>query len=1070
MRLGAMLAGSGGAVSSTVRAAGSIWVGVRGCAGSMLHEGIRGMGKPGTGCTAACSPLVCVALLCLLLTGAVLGLSSWGAVRGASSWLWCNMVVEAIATLVWCASPLLPPPSARAVIRAAKQAGIRWKTAARKHLATGHRLAPRRRPAGQYVHPSARPAWRRLSALAVLTLLASSFSAAAAAGTAWACQSTLYTALSGNVGYAAVASHMAQHHLSPHVAVWHICHPQDNWYSDRWGQAGPAYAAVTSFQPEGVMYPVPHDRYEKDADGGWVWGNHPDMPEELMEQLKAEVRARKATAFAYSMRDLPGYHGREPPFEIKLDTTDPIFSRPRRYSPIEQKVTDEKCTELDGASIIRQAGRDAAYASPPTLPGKKDADGGWTDVRFCIDFRNLNKRTVADKYGMHRPDELFRQVCSSHFFSKVDMRSGFLQIPVAADSQEATGFWWKNQIWCYRRMPFGLKNASAKFQRVMDCELAAANLTGCAISFIDDLLIHSQTAEQHVKDVAAVLDMLQKVGLRAHPDKSIFAASVIEYLGHNVSHHGLSPHQAKVSAIRALRAPTNVSELRSVLGFLNYYRCYVPGFSELAAPMNDLLKKDAKWQWGPEQAEALEQLKAALCQDGVALRRFDADAPTKLYTDWSKHGIAAVLTQAGPDGKEYLVACVSRSLNKHERNYSSYEGEMLAAVWGVLSLRSYLHGIQFTVVTDHQPLKWLVTTPELTGKHARWALCLMEYSYTIEHRPGKKHQNADVPSRFPSESSHDGTGARLDPVPGEDPPSQPPASSAEPPSAVPDTAALAVLRGSHMLGSDCLVVELSDVLHTVTMDAACQQHSVAAFIDSFAPTGSDQLAAQMAAFSAPDTAEDVADAPTVVGTRQRLLQVARSWVDACATKLRLLRSSPSLPLAAQFTSNGTAAEVESIDTTPVGSSFFAAADSDGITLYEPFGGLCAGLQMCLALGVPVKRYLYSDTSQAARRVAEHRLAQLHGLYPASFLAQATADTFTALPQDVRQVDAAALQAAGAADGSQWLVVAGWECQDLSAAGKGEGLQGNRSVFPTRTHLSGAAAYAAATRASAGLPH
>jgi hypothetical protein len=137
--------------------------------------------------------------------------------------------------------------------------------------------------------------------------------------------------------------------------------------------------------------------------------------------------------------------------------------------------------------------------------------------------------------------------------------------------------------------------------------------------------------------------------------------------------------------------------------------------------------------------------------------------------------------------------------------------------------------------------------------------------------------------------------------------------------------------------------------------------------------------------------------------------------------------------------------VASIDTTPVSGSFFAAASAEGITLYEPFGGMCAGLHMCLALGLRVNRYLYSDTSGAARQVAEHRLAQLHGLYPASFPLQAAADTFTALPQDVRQVDAAALKAAGAADGSQWLVVAGWECQDLSTAGKGKGVTAEQAA-------------------------
>ncbi len=274
--------------------------------------------------------------------------------------------------------------------------------------------------------------------------------------------------------------------------------------------------------------------------------------------------------------------------------------------------------------------------------------------------------------------------------------------------------------------------------------------------------MYSDTADDHVKHVAAVLDRLHAVGLRAHPEKSVFGCATIEYLGHNVSHQGITPTSAKTLAISELKTPSNVSELQTQLGFMNYYRSYVPNYSVIQAPLNTLLQKGAKWEWTAEHQTAFDELKAALCKEGNALRRFEEDRPTKVYTDWSKQGIGAVLAQVGEDGREYMVACISRSLNSAERNYSSYEGELLAAVWAIKSLRMYLHGIDFTIITDHQPLLWLMTSTELTGKHARWALLLQDYSFTVEHRPGVTHRNADVPSRFPVQDTTDVTGARMD--------------------------------------------------------------------------------------------------------------------------------------------------------------------------------------------------------------------------------------------------------------------------------------------------------------------
>jgi hypothetical protein len=449
---------------------------------------------------------------------------------------------------------------------------------------------------------------------------------------------------------------------------------------------------VAEHLPGGRTARVPSPAHEKDADIGCVWGHHPDMPAGVLKRLQAAVRMRTHSCFAFSNADLPGYCGVEGPFTLELKTDRAVFVKPRFHSAAERLVQDAKCKELLAAGII-VGSNPTIFAACPTMPAKKDADGNWSERRFCIDFRGLNEETVADRYALPLPEEIFQRVGDAKFFTKIDMRAGFHQIPIAEADQHKTAFWWGNQTYHFKRMPFGLVNASAKFQRVMDAELQRAGLSHCATAFIDDVLIWSDTAEQHVEDVSRVLDALAAVGLRAHPEKSIFGAAEVEYLGHNIGSYGMTPHEAKVAAIKALPVPTSASQLLSVLGFINYYRVYCPNFASTAQPLYSLLKKGAHWQWGPAQQTSLDTLKGVLTEEGRALKRVVKGQPLILHTDWSVHGIGAVLGQVGEDGQEYMCACASRSLNQHERHYSSYQGEMLAAVWAVRTFRPYLHGM-----------------------------------------------------------------------------------------------------------------------------------------------------------------------------------------------------------------------------------------------------------------------------------------------------------------------------------------------------------------------------------------
>ena len=360
------------------------------------------------------------------------------------------------------------------------------------------------------------------------------------------------------------------------------------------------------------------------------------------------------------------------------------------------------------------------YASNLTFPPKKAADGKWTEKRMCNDVRALNEATITDHYHAAVIEEQLEACLGSTCFTVIDCRSGYNQCKILPSDKEKTTFWWGRTRYQYTRLVMGMKNATAHFQRVMDHLLGAASLSHCAFAYVDDVLVHSPTPEQHIIDVSAVLDAMGRNGMKAHPEKCIIGTDVI----------------FKIQALLELKAPDTISALRSVLGLFRYYAVYSPNFSADAAPLNDRLKKEhcKALVWDQECEDTMNLLKRQLTRQGAALKRFDPSLPIVVHTDWSSFGIGCILAQTDADGKEYMVACSSRSLNKAERNYASYHGEMLAV------------------------LAWLMSCRTLTGQHARWALSIQDYDFDIRHRPGVKHQNVDALSRCPLPTTEDGTG------------------------------------------------------------------------------------------------------------------------------------------------------------------------------------------------------------------------------------------------------------------------------------------------------------------------
>jgi transposase InsO family protein len=682
----------------------------------------------------------------------------------------------------------------------------------------------------------------------------------------------------------------------------------------------------------------------------------------------------------------------------------------------------------------------------------------------------------VDRYRLPLPDDIFDAIGDSGVFTKLDMQCGFWQLPVHPDHVERLGMHWAGRgVHVWKRMPFGVHNAPQRWQQIMDSELARADCSDFAKAFVDDIIIFSKNPAEHIKHVTRVLEALHAVGLKAHPEKSLFGCEMIEYLGMNVSRYGLTPNEAKVAAIAALQPPQNVSQVRSVVGLMSYYRRFVPNFSAVAAPLNALLKKEVPFHWGEQQQLAFDELKRVLTTPGMALKRVNPELPLLLYSDWSKQGIGAVLAQIDGEGFEHICACASRSLNVHERNYVSFKGELLACVWATATFRQYLHGHHWTLITDHEPLVWLLQKQDLVGQYARWRIMLAEYDFDIVHRKGSTHINADVLSRYPRPTSLDVTGACLDPeashlamIPVINLVNYLSRFPCEVPSGVSvldwlNTGGSIMVPGPVVVAILAAQAQIERALYSCATVRWAAQATVPHSI-TMAESGTDMALEQWSSSGQYQQEAELGEGISSLG-QARILALSRKaafWVEsanqtvflscvneenympwrAAASKLKAKQAGGPFSLCPDAYG---VLPTANICTSVVSPTFFPNVMEEGVVLLELFGGVCAGLEMALRNGVTVRRYLYVDVDPKVRRVAAHRMRALSDTYPALFGPEAYQHAFTAFPaQDVWAIDSTQLVGAGACDSEQWLVVAGWECQDLSPAGKGKGLQGPRS--------------------------
>ncbi len=434
--------------------------------------------------------------------------------------------------------------------------------------------------------------------------------------------------------------------------------------------------------------------------------------------------------------------------EVITGEAPPKKQRPYRLPFAAREEVARQIKRMEEAGVIQPS--KSPWASPIVLVRKKDGSH-----RFCVDYRALNAVTTPDTFPLPRIDDLLDQLGNAKYFSTLDLAAGYWQIQMHPDSQQKTAFTTHMGLHEFRVMPFGLRNAPAVFQRLMQQVLAGLSPEDgpdFTSAYIDDILVFSATLEDHIQHLEQVINRLLEVGLKLRPNKCKFIRQEVNYLGFVLTPFGLKTSEEHVRAVREYVAPTDVRGVRQFLGLASYYRRFIPSFAKIAHPLHALTRKGAVFDWNEDCQEAFEKLKQVLSDSPVlAFPSFNLEFV--LETDASGVGLGAVLSQKQQDGKLHPVAFASRALSPCEKNYGITDLETLAVVWALSHFRSYLYGQEVVVYTDHSAVCSILSSPHNSGKHARWWMrvhCGGVKSLQIRHRSGRENTNADALSRSPT--------------------------------------------------------------------------------------------------------------------------------------------------------------------------------------------------------------------------------------------------------------------------------------------------------------------------------
>lgn len=423
--------------------------------------------------------------------------------------------------------------------------------------------------------------------------------------------------------------------------------------------------------------------------------------------------------------------------KIVVTSSEPVRVKPYPIPFSTEKTITEEVQKMLQLNVIEPSS--SPYSAPVVIARKKDGTN-----RFCIDYRRLNCATVFDAEPMPSPESIFSKMTGKKFVSKIDLSKGYWQVPMADESKPLTAFSTPSGLYQFRTMPFGLVNAPATFSRMMRKLLQGMNGVE---NFIDDVIVFTDTFEEHLHILKTVFERLRDAGLAARPTKCFIGFDKIDCLGHMVGNKCLEPEQDKIDAVRNAPIPQTKKQVRAFLGLAGFYRKFIPNFSAIAIPLSDLTKKGQpnKVIWTESQQRAFDTLKHMLSERPI-LKLPEFNETFILRTDAADDGIGAVLLQMEDDEK-LPVAYASRKLQPREKAYAVIEKECLAVVWGIQKFHQYLYGREFLLETDHQPLTYLNKAKTENSRLMRWALQLQPYRFRIIAIKGSDNVGADYLSR-----------------------------------------------------------------------------------------------------------------------------------------------------------------------------------------------------------------------------------------------------------------------------------------------------------------------------------
>ena len=477
------------------------------------------------------------------------------------------------------------------------------------------------------------------------------------------------------------------------------------------------------------------------------------------ENRLVEVLRKHRGALGWTIADLQGISPLICTHRIFLeDEAKPIRKMQRRLNPNMKEVVRGEVIKLLDAGIIYPIS-DSKWVSPTQVVPKKSGvtviknekeelvpmriQTGW---RMCIDYRKLNAVTRKDHFPLPFLDQVLERVAGHAFYCFLDGYSGYNQIEIALEDQEKTTFTCPFGTFAYRRMPFGLCNAPATFQRCM-MSLFSDFVERFLEVFMDDFSVYGSDFDTCLGNLEKVLIRCEEKNLVLNWEKCHFMVTHGIVLGHIVSSRGIEVDKAKVEIIQKLPTPRCVKDIRSFLGHAGFYRRFIASFSAIARPLCNLLSQDVPFDWTPECQASFDRLKSLLTSAPI-MQPPDWTLPFEIMCDASDCAIGAVLGQRR-DRKPHVLYYASKTLSEAQRNYTTTEKELLAVVYALDKFRSYLVGSHVIVYTDHAALKYLLTKPDAKPRLIRWILLLQEFDLEIKDKKGVENVVADHLSRLP---------------------------------------------------------------------------------------------------------------------------------------------------------------------------------------------------------------------------------------------------------------------------------------------------------------------------------